>query len=268
MGTTTPGALLDVNGKAKSTSLEVTGVVSGNSAVFSGVVSAANIRAGASFFTAQVSGTGLTLSGIVSGTSAVFSGIVSAASFAGAVSGTTGNFSSQVSGVGSTWSGPVSGTSGVFSGTVSAAKFSGAIDATIVSAASAVFTGIVSGTSAVFNAVVSVSGFSAVFAVSPWISLTDAASVAVNFKTGQNFVVQLGGNRTLENGTNLSLGQSGSIFIVQDGTGSRTLSYGASWKFPGGTAPTLTTTSAAIDRLDYVIYGVSAIQAVLTKDNK
>jgi hypothetical protein len=198
----------------------------------------------------------------------VFSGIVSAASFAGAVSGTTGNFSSQVSGVGSTWSGPVSGTSGVFSGTVSAAKFSGAIDATIVSAASAVFTGIVSGTSAVFNAVVSVSGFSAVFAVSPWISLTDAVSVAVNFKTGQNFVVQLGGNRTLENGTNLSLGQSGSIFIVQDGTGSRTLSYGASWKFPGGTAPTLTTTSAAIDRLDYVIYGVSAIQAVLTKDNK
>jgi len=251
IGTTTPGALLDVNGKAKSTSLEVTGVVSGNSAVFSGVVSAASIHAGASFFTAQVSGTGLTLSGIVSGTSAVFSGIVSAASFAGAVSGTTGNFSSQVSAAGLTLSGVLSATSGVFSGQVSGAGAS--------------FSGVVSGTTAVFSGMVSVSVMTALHATSPIVTLTDGTSIAVNFNAGQNFMVSLGGNRTLESGSNVLPGQTGSIFLVQDGTGSRTLSYGANWKFPAATAPTLTTTASAIDRLDYIIYGVSAIHAVLTK---
>ena len=42
-------------------------------------------------------------------------------------------------------------------------------------------------------------------------------------------------------------GQTVNWFITQDGTGSRTLAYGANFKWPGGTAPTLTTTAAAID---------------------
>jgi hypothetical protein len=112
---------------------------------------------------------------------------------------------------------------------------------------------------------VSVSVMTALHATSPIVTLTDAASIAVNFNSGQNFMVSLGGNRTLESGSNVLPGQTGSIFLVQDGTGSRTLSYGANWKFPAATAPTLTTTASAIDRLDYIIYGVSAIHAVLTK---
>jgi hypothetical protein len=43
-------------------------------------------------------------------------------------------------------------------------------------------------------------------------------------------------------------GQTGSIVIVQDGTGGRTLSYGTSWNFIGGTAPTLSTGISAVDR--------------------
>jgi len=59
-------------------------------------------------------------------------------------------------------------------------------------------------------------------------------------------------------------GQTGSIFVVQDATGSRTLAYSSNWEFSGGTAPTLTTTANAVDRLDYIVRSATAIQAVLT----
>ncbi len=97
-------------------------------------------------------------------------------------------------------------------------------------------------------------------------ALTDGANIAVDFDAGQNFAVTLAGNRTLDNPTNADAGQVGSIFIVQDGTGSRTLSYGTSWEFPAGTAPTLSTSINAVDRLDYIVYSSTKIHSVLTKE--
>ena len=79
-----------------------------------------------------------------------------------------------------------------------------------------------------------------------------------------NFYVTLGGNRTFANPSNDTAGQCGSIFITQDGTGSRTASWGTDWDFAGGTAPTLTTTAAAVDRVDYVIKDSTNIHAVAT----
>jgi len=49
-------------------------------------------------------------------------------------------------------------------------------------------------------------------AVADIVSLTDGASIAINFNDGQNFAVQLADNRTLENPTNCVPGQTGSIF--------------------------------------------------------
>ena len=95
-------------------------------------------------------------------------------------------------------------------------------------------------------------------------ALTDAATVAVDFDVGQNFTLTLAGNRALGNPTNVTAGQTGSIFVTQDGTGSRTLSYGTSWEFPAATAPTLTTTAAAVDRIDYIVKSSTSIQAVAT----
>jgi hypothetical protein len=94
-------------------------------------------------------------------------------------------------------------------------------------------------------------------------TLTDGAIIAVNFADSNNFVVTLGGNRTLGNPTNLVAGQSGAIWITQDGTGSRTLAYGANWDFSGGTAPTLTTTAAAVDCLVYAVQSSAKITATL-----
>jgi len=102
-------------------------------------------------------------------------------------------------------------------------------------------------------------------AVADIVSLTDAASIAVDFNTGQNFAITLAGNRTLENPTNCVAGQVGSIFIVQDGTGSRTLAFGSNWDFPDGTAPVISTSINAVDRLDYIVHTSTDVHGLVTK---
>lgn len=99
-------------------------------------------------------------------------------------------------------------------------------------------------------------------------TLTDGATITPDFGANQNFTVTLGGNRTLANPSNVTsdkVGQVGSIFVVQDGTGSRTLSFGSNWDFIGGTAPTMSTTASAVDRIDYIVRSTTSIQAVVTK---
>lgn len=82
--------------------------------------------------------------------------------------------------------------------------------------------------------------------------VTDAATVATNAALGNTFTVTLGGNRTLGNPTNVVAGGTYQWIVTQDGTGSRTLAYASNFKWPGGTAPTLTTTAAAVDVLSCV----------------
>ena len=99
-------------------------------------------------------------------------------------------------------------------------------------------------------------------------TLTDAASIAVSMNTGNNFLVTLGGNRTLAAPSNATPGQTGSIYVIQDGTGNRTLSYNAVWKFPGGSVPVATTTTSGVDMLIYNVRSASTIDAVMLKDFK
>ena len=95
-------------------------------------------------------------------------------------------------------------------------------------------------------------------------ALVDGATITPDFADSNNFSVTLGGNRTLANPSNIVAGQSGSIFITQDGTGSRTLAYGVDYEFAGGVAPTLSTAPNAVDRIDYVVRTTSSIHAVFT----
>ncbi len=94
--------------------------------------------------------------------------------------------------------------------------------------------------------------------------LTDGTTINLDLATNNVFTVTLGGSRTLANPTNPIPGQSGSIFVVQDGTGGRTLAFGSYWDFISGTAPTLTTSANAVDRIDYVVRSSTSIQAVFT----
>ena len=95
-------------------------------------------------------------------------------------------------------------------------------------------------------------------------TLTDGSTVTPDMADSNNFTLTLGGNRTLANPSNLTAGQSGSIFLVQDGTGSRTLAYGSQYDFIGGTAPTLSTAASAVDRIDYVVRTTGSIHCVFT----
>lgn len=95
-------------------------------------------------------------------------------------------------------------------------------------------------------------------------TLTSGATVTPDFAAANNYTLTLAHNATIANPTNLTAGQSGSIFLVQDGTGSRTAAWGSYWDFAGGTAPTLTTTASAVDRIDYVVRSSTSIHAVAT----
>jgi len=97
-------------------------------------------------------------------------------------------------------------------------------------------------------------------------ALTDGATITADFAVANNFSVTLGGNRTLANPSNQTAGQSGCIWITQDGTGSRTLAYGSQWDFTGGTAPTLSTAAASVDCLVYAVQSSTKITATLVSN--
>ena len=88
----------------------------------------------------------------------------------------------------------------------------------------------------------------------------------LDFSTSSNFQLTLANTSscTLANPTSPSEGQTGSIFIVQDSTGSRLLTYGSSWDFAAGAAPTLSTAASSVDRIDYIVRSGTSIHAVFT----
>ena len=99
-------------------------------------------------------------------------------------------------------------------------------------------------------------------------ALSDGATITIDMATACHHSVTLGGNRTFAAPSNQVVGQSGSIFITQDGTGSRTASFNSAFKFVGGVAPTLSTAANAIDRIDYIIKSSNVIQCAVSLDIK
>ena len=97
------------------------------------------------------------------------------------------------------------------------------------------------------------------------VTLTDAVTIAVNMSTFINAKVTLAGNRVLGQPSNTKVGQAGFIRIIQDATGSRTLSYHADWKFVGGADPVLSTTGGTTDILFYQVVATNFIYASLVK---
>ena len=95
-------------------------------------------------------------------------------------------------------------------------------------------------------------------------ALTSASTVTPDMADSNHFSCTMAHNITFANPSNLTAGQTGSIFLTQDGTGSRTASWGSYWDWAAGVAPTLTTTAAAVDRIDYVVRTTTSINAVAT----
>lgn len=91
------------------------------------------------------------------------------------------------------------------------------------------------------------------------VALTDATTIATDASLGNYFRVTLGGNRTLGNPTNMVDGQKCIWELIQDGTGSRTITLGSA--FALGTdisAVTLTTTASKRDFLGAIYNSTAA----------
>jgi hypothetical protein len=88
------------------------------------------------------------------------------------------------------------------------------------------------------------------------VTLTDAATIAVDMNTFQNAVITLtdavGSSRVLGAPSNAKPGQSGRIRVIQSATGSRLLTYHANWKREGGAGPL----STAANAVDYIYFDV------------
>ena len=266
-GTLTVGGIVSVGGSLVGTSATFDDKVSVSALAVTGITSIGGSLVGTSAtFSNHVSSSSLAVTGITSiggslvGTSATFDDHVSVSSMT-----VTGNVTAtqyyggggNLTGVQATSAGIATNVSGGYA-VLTSAQISGNVS---IGGGLYVHTSVGIGVASPLGQI-----HIAKNAIADIVSLTDGANVSLSFKNGQNFSLTLAGNRTLSNPTQCVPGQVGSIFIIQDGTGSRTLSYGTSWEFPAGTAPTLSTSAAAVDRLDYIVRTSTAVQSVLSKE--
>jgi hypothetical protein len=91
-------------------------------------------------------------------------------------------------------------------------------------------------------------------------TLTDGATIDWNMATESVAKVTLADNRTLNAPTNGSTGQFASLLIIQDGTGTRTLTWNAVYEFATDTAPTLTATAGLADLFTFRYNGTKWLE--------
>ena len=87
-------------------------------------------------------------------------------------------------------------------------------------------------------------------------TLTDATTISWDTSLGAVATVTLAGNRSMANPTNIKVGTY-ILHVYQDGSGSRTLSWGSIFKWPAGVAPVLTTTAGRHDVFSFVSDGTN-----------
>lgn len=214
---------------------------------------------------------GINVTGVITATTLnqVVSGIITATTFDGNLQG---NVNGNVTGnaTSATIANGLSATASVStSGIITASNFTGNLTGAATQASNLIGTACTASkiginTSSLHGTMLYLTGNAAAEIV----PLTDGANITPNFLNGNNFEVTLGGNRTLNNPTGVTTGQSGVIFVKQDSSGSRTLGVQTHWQFAGGTAPTFTTTANAVDVIGYVVYGPYNIACTTTLDVK
>ena len=88
---------------------------------------------------------------------------------------------------------------------------------------------------------------------------SNTGSVTLDFSANQNFVLTLTGNVTLANPSTETVGQSGVIACIQDGTGSRTLTLGTDYESVGGGGITLSSAASATDLIPYFVVAANRV---------
>tara|TARA_R110002074_G_scaffold2602_2_gene14994 strand:+ start:804 stop:1799 length:996 start_codon:yes stop_codon:yes gene_type:complete len=99
-------------------------------------------------------------------------------------------------------------------------------------------------------------------------TIADAASIVMNMATNNQFLVTLGGNRTLAAPTNLTVGQTGHIYCIQNSGGGHTLGYNSVFQFAGGSDPVATPAGGAVNLLVFSVRATDKVDAVMVNDLK
>jgi hypothetical protein len=87
------------------------------------------------------------------------------------------------------------------------------------------------------------------------VALVDGANISTDASLSNSFTVTLGGSRILDDPTSAEEGATYIWKVTQDAGGSKLLSYGNDFLFPGGTAPVLTTDANAVDLITAIYIG-------------
>ena len=146
-------------------------------------------------------------------------------------------------------------------------EFNGNIEDANIDASAAIAVTKISGTAVNLSSAQSISG-KKTFAstVQTITSNTDGATVTFNLATSNIHTVTLEGNRTLAL-SNASTGQAFVIRLVQDGTGSRTVTWFSTIKWANGSAPVLTTTATKTDVFGFLCTGTNTYDGYFIGQN-
>jgi hypothetical protein len=94
------------------------------------------------------------------------------------------------------------------------------------------------------------------------------SQVTMNMATNNQFLVTLGGTTTLAAPTNLTVGQTGHIYFVQNVGGGHTVAYNAAFQFAGGSDPVVTPAAGAVSLLVFSVRATDKVDAVMVNDLK
>lgn len=94
----------------------------------------------------------------------------------------------------------------------------------------------------------------------------DGATVTFDLSASNKHQVTIAGNRTFAL-SNPSVGQAFMIKVIQDGTGSRTVTWFSGISWAGGTAPTLTTTASKGDSFGFLCTGSGTYDGFIIGQN-
>ena len=95
---------------------------------------------------------------------------------------------------------------------------------------------------------------------------SDGVTITFDVNEANMHTVTLGGNRTFAI-SNETAGQRFIIRILQDGTGSRTVTWFSTIKWAGGSAPTLTTTASKADVVGFIVTGTDTYDGFVVGQN-
>lgn len=147
-------------------------------------------------------------------------------------------------------------------------EFNGNIDNDNIKSSAGISTSKISGTAMNLSSNQTVTGIKTFNAATkPYLYTdTDGSTITFNLNTANIHTVTLAGDRTLAL-SNASTGQVFIIRLVQDGSGSRTVTWFSTIKWSGGITPTLTTTASRVDVFGFICTGSGTYDGFIVGQN-